>query len=171
MTDFSLRMKERMAAAPIGCTAARMIANMKLGGPALARFLKLDQNKLPLCIQKLDGSTDLLAIMPSHKNGDCSSLALMNAAKMKLTANLMKKVKDPKSSVDMNTAAARYLNKMLVRWGLEQHPKTSSSRVPGWEHTIRLYTLPTSAIGSGQPSVYRSSLDAVKAIKKMVAMK
>ena len=162
-------MKELNAKAHIGCTAARMIANTELGGPALDRFLKLDQNKLPLCIQKLDESTDLLATMPSHENGDCSSLALMNAAKMELITRWKKKVESKK--MNMNIAAATHLHNILISWGLKMHPKTSSSNVPGWEHTVRLYTLPTSVIGSGQTTVHGSNLDAVKAIRKMVAMK
>ena len=173
MTDRASWMKKRMAEAPIGACAAKMIANVALGGPAFSRILQLDQNKLPLCIQKLDESTDLLATMPSHENGDCSSLALMNAAKMKLTTDLKKKVDDPKSPVDMNSAAAQHLHNMFISWGLELHPKTSSSNVPGWEHTVRLYTLPTSVIGSGQTTVHGSFHDAkkAKAIRKMVAMK
>lgn len=166
-------MKELNAKAHIGCTAARMIANTELGGPALDRFLKLDQNKLPLCTLPLetDGSTTILAILPSDEDGDCSSLALMNAANIELKPQLKKMVMSKTSRVTKDTAAAQHLNGILIAWGLEKHPKTSSSYVPGWEHTVRLYTLPTSVIGSGQTTVHGSNLDAVKAIRKMVAMK
>ena len=165
VTDRSLWMKKRNATAPSGACAARMGANTELGGSAFVRFLQLDQTTLPFRMLPLeDGTTTVAAIMPSDEDGHCSSLALMNAAKMELITRWKKKVESKK--MNMNIAAATHLHNILISWGLKMHPKTSSSNVPGWEHTVRLYTLPTSVIGSGQATVHGSIRDGAKAMRK-----
>jgi len=116
----------------------------------------------------------LLAIMPSNNGkGVCSSVVLMTAAKMELTLDMKNKVDDPKSSVDMNRAATGYWHTQILSWGLKKHPKTLDGRsgVPGWEHKMRLYTIPASAVGSGKTTVYGSDREAKKAIRKMAALK
>ena len=163
-----------------GCCGVNKSVNEQLGGNRLARVLQLDPKTNPLCIVPYEenGVTvtnasgealALLAIMPSKQDkGFCSSLALLIAAKIPLPKYMKKKVNDPKSSVTMNTAAAVYLHDCLIRWGLKRHPKTSSTHKSGWEHTMRLYTLPASAVGSGQATVYGSFADAKK-VRKMIS--
>ena len=168
-----------------GAVGVKVSANKVLGGPQLQRFLGLDPSELPIRIvpHEVDGAPVkdasgaelfLLAIMPTNKKGVCSSVVLMKAAKMELSLDWKKKVDDPKkSTVDMNTAATGFLHKRLLSWGVKKHPKTltGKSGVPGWEHKMRLYTIPASAVGSGKTTVYGSDHEAKKAMRKMAALK
>ena len=168
-----------------GAVGVKVSANKVLGGPQLQRFLGLDPSKLPIRIvpYEKDGvpvkdasgaELSLLAIMPSKGNGVCGSVVLVKAAKMELSKDWKKKVDNPKSKVDMNRAATGFLHhRLTAHWGLKKHPKTltGQSRVPGWEHKMRLYTIPASAVGSGKTTVYGSDHDAKKAIRKMAALK
>ena len=179
-------MKDRHAKAHFvgkGAVGVKLSTNKVLGGPQFQRVLGLDPSTRPIRIlpYEVDGvpvkdasgaELFLLAIMPSNGIGVCSSVVLMAAAKMELSLEWKKMVDDPKSTVDTNRASTRFLHKRLVEWGLKKHPKTLSgrSKVPGWEHKMRLYTIPASAMGSGKTSVYGSFRDAL-IIRKMAALK